>query len=362
MGNHPAQLLLGMRGNSHLRGKESLCCTTGAMNLPFRPKAWLTPVLMLFASLMCGCSDPRSAGPVSASKTAEKEPAETDWPVHTLKATQTWRMNLPGGRPFDASGLLFQPDGTLLTVDNRAPGLFRIEFLKETNAVDLVRLKDCFTREQLKPFTKEKVGTWDMEGIARDEQDRLYICEEANRWILRCDPKKKKVERLAIDWSPVTNYFSTDLNASFEGIAIGRGKLYVANERSNPVLITVNLATLKVEDHFVLAPRTPTFLGILHYSDLCWFENSLWVLCRQHRVVLQVDPAKHQILAEFKYGDIESSLGYQTRLPGVGTMEGLAVDKGSIWLCTDNNGLGTFGNPKDLRPTLIKCPRPGKQK
>jgi Esterase-like activity of phytase len=332
------------------------------MILSFRIKNWLTSTLVLALALGCGCSDLRSAGPIASGKAVEKEAAENDWPIHTLKATQTWRMNLPGGRPFDASGLLFQRDGTLLSVDNRAPGLYRIQFLPESNAVDLVKLPNCFTREQLKPFAKEKVGTWDMEGIAIDPQERLYVCEEANRWILRCDPKTKSVERLPIDWSTVTNYFSTDLNASFEGIAIGNGKLYVANERSNPVLITVDLATLKVEDHFVLTPRSPTFLGILHYSDLCWFENSLWVLCRQHRVVLKVDPAKHQILAEFKYGEIESSLGYQTRLPGVGTMEGLAVDKDFIWLCTDNNGLGTFGNPKDIRPTLIKCPRPDKQK
>jgi YVTN family beta-propeller protein len=268
-------------------------------------------------------------------------------------------MNLPKGQPFDASGLLFQPDGSLLTVDNRAIAIWQIQFQPGSNALNLLRLPNCFTREQLKPFAKEKVGIWDCEGIARDDQGRLYLCEEANRWIMRWDPRNKAVERLPIDWSSLaTNYFSADLNASFEGIAIGNGKLYVANERSNPVIIVVDLNTLKVTDHFVPAPSTPSFLNILHYSDLCWFESALWVLCRQHRVVLKVDPASHEVLSEFKYDELEREIGYKTRLPGVGIMEGLAVDKNYIWLCTDNNGLGTFNHPNDIRPTLIKCKRP----
>ncbi|HUR45175.1 MAG TPA: esterase-like activity of phytase family protein [Candidatus Saccharimonadales bacterium] len=267
-------------------------------------------------------------------------------------------MNLPKGQPFDASGLLFQPDGTFLTVDNRAIGLWSIQFQPGSNAVNMLRLPDCYTREQLKPFAKEKVGIWDCEGIAQDDQQRFYLCEEANRWILRWDPKTKKVEKLAIDWSTVTNYFSTDLNASFEGIAIGNGKMYVANERTLPVIIVVDLATLKVEDHFVATPKTPAFLGMLHYSDLYWHENALWVLCRQHRVILKVETSTHRVVAEFRYDELENELGYKTRFPGVGIMEGLAVDKESIWLCTDNNGLGTFNHPDDIRPTLIRCKRP----
>jgi uncharacterized protein YjiK len=155
----------------------------------------------------------------------------------------------------------------------------------------------------------------------------------------------------------VKDYFSPiDLNASFEGIAIGKGKLYVANERSSPVIIVVDLSNLRVQSHFIVYPKKSSFFG-MHYSDLCWFEDKLWVLCRQHRVVLEVDPKSHGVLAEFDFGDLEESLGYRTGLP-VGIMEGLAVDRQYIWLVTDNNGdpRGRTGN--DIRPTLVRCLRP----
>ena len=314
---------------------------------------------LLALHLTNGCAVAQKNGPAQTAQASNQQAQEAlEWPIHSLQPAQTWRINLPKGQPFDASGLLFQPDGSLLTVDNRAIGLWRVQFLAGSNAVNLLRVPDCFTRDQLKPFAREKVGLWDCEGIARDQQNRLYLCEEANRWILRWDPKTKAMEKLPIDWSSVSNYFSSDLNASFEGIAIGNGKLYVANERSNPVIIEVDLTNLKVTDHFVVTPRTPSFLNILHYSDLCWFENALWVLCRQHRVVLKVDTITHAVVDEFKYDELEKELGYKTRLPGVGIMEGLAVDKDFIWLCTDNNGLGTFKHPNDIRPTLIKCARP----
>lgn len=168
------------------------------------------------------------------------------------------------------------------------------------------------------------------------------------------------MERLPIDWGPVKDYFSAiEPNASFEGIAIGHGMLYVANERSSAIIIEVDLATLRVKGHFVVQPTKSSFFG-LHYSDLCWFENQLWVLCRQHRVILKIDPRTHYVLEEFDFRDIEDSLGYRTGLP-VGIMEGLAVNRDYIWIVTDNNGdpRGRTGN--DIRPTLVRCKRPDKQ-
>src|SRR5213595_451128 len=83
----------------------------------------------------------------------------------------------------------------------------------------------------------------------------------------------------------------------------------------------------------------------------------LYVLCRQHRVILEVDPVSHQVLGEFDYGDVEADLGYETRYP-VGIMEGLAVTRDAFWLATDNNGLPRVKDPNDLRPTLLKLDRP----
>ncbi len=282
--------------------------------------------------------------------------AEAEWPRYVLHAELTAQLNLPGGQRFDASGLLLTPSGDLLTVNDLGPTLYRIEMRPDGASADVVPLPNCFTETQLAPFAPEKFGRYDCEGIAQDPEGRLYICEEANRWILRCDPKAGRVERLAIDWTSVQNYFSTDRNASFEGIAIGKGKLYVANERSAPVIIVVDLARLKVIDHFEVYPQRFSLFGT-HYSDLSWYDGKLFVLCRQHRVVLEVDPKTHAVLAEFDYRAMEDQLAYRKQLP-VGIMEGLAVERDFFWLVTDNNGLPRANAPDDRRPTLLKCRRP----
>ncbi len=303
----------------------------------------LGALTLLPALLAAGCA------------TSSKQ-AEADWPRYVLHAELTAQLNLPGGQRFDASGLLLTPSGDLLTVNDLGPTLYRIQMRPDGASADVVPLPNCFTETQLAPFAREKFGRYDCEGIAQDPEGRLYICEEANRWILRCDPKAGRVERLAIDWSSVQNYFSTDRNASFEGIAIGKGKLYVANERSAPVIIVVDLARLKVIDHFEVYPRRFSLLGT-HYSDLSWYDGKLFVLCRQHRVVLEVDPKTHAVLAEFDYRAMEDQLAYRKQLP-VGIMEGLAVERDFFWLVTDNNGFPRANAPDDRRPTLLKCRRP----
>lgn len=283
-------------------------------------------------------------------------------PRGTLEAFEHWQLNLPNGERFDASGLTLLPNGQLLTVNDRRAGIWRIEFLKGTNAADLIRLPDCFTDEQLAPYAAEKRGRWDCEGICRDEQGRLYVCEEANRWIMRWDPKSKRVERLPIDWSPVKSYFSDDPNASFEGVAISSGKLYVANERQRGQIIVVDLATLQVERSFQVSVSTSRARDT-HYSDLCWRDGALWVLLREASAVLKVDPAKEKVLAEYSFGQMErqKEVVYNSRYP-TSTMEGLAVDDEFIWLVTDNNGEGRWIAPEDKRPTLFKCKRPDRVK
>jgi hypothetical protein len=278
------------------------------------------------------------------------------WPSYELKADQTWQLNAPRGQRFDASALLLLTNGDLLTLSDRGPTLYRIQFLTNNDSADLVAIPNVFTPAQLKKYAREKYSYYDTEGMAQDDAGRFYVCEEANRWILRCDPARQQVERLEIDWSPVKQFFSADRNASFEGIAIGNGMLFVANERSTAMIIVVDLATLQIKEHFQVFPRKPSFLGT-HYSDLSWHAGKLYVLCRQHRVILEVDPVTHKILSEFDYGDAETQLGYETRLP-VGIMEGLAVADDCFWAVTDNNGLPRSKTPKDIRPTLLKFRRP----
>jgi uncharacterized protein YjiK len=312
------------------------------------PRAMIPGIALMGAALLTE----RSLAEVPAG-------GASDWPRYSLQAESIVPLGAAGRGRFDASGLLRTRDGDLLVLNDMGPTLYRIEIPPGGQAANLVPLTTCFTFRQLASLTARRPQPHlDCEGIAQDDSGRFYICEEYDRWILRCDPKAGTVERLAIDWSPVTNYFSADRNASFEGIAVGDGRLYVANERNAPVIIVVNLKTLKVIDRFVVIPQKPDLFGT-HYSDLSWRDGLLFVLCRQHRVVLEVDPRTRTVVAEFDYGEIEGKLGYKT-YGIVGLMEGLAVDADYFWLAIDNNGIARQGDPKDTRPVLVKCPRPGR--
>jgi len=218
---------------------------------------------------------------------------------------------------------------------------------------------DCFTPAQLAAVAGEKTDRYDIEGITEDALRRIYLCEEANRWILRFDARLQRVERLKIDWAPVQKYFNpADRNASFEGIAAGDGRLYVANERQRGRVIVVDLATLKVVDDFEVRSSVASLWGP-QYSDLGWFRGELYVLMREDHVVLRVNPHSHQVLEEYDFSGIESAPEnkYRKLYWFAGVMEGLAVDEDNFWLVTDNNGLGRERYPKDTRPTLFRCPR-----
>jgi hypothetical protein len=295
--------------------------------------------------------------PFLAGCVAQRPQVSSRWPRFTLEAEAYYQLSLPGGAQFDASGLALTPAGDLLSISDRGPTVYRIQLLPGNSAA-LHPLAECFTDAQLARFAGEKHGRYDCEGLARDEDGRLYLCEEADRWILRFDPRQRSVERLPIDWSPVKKYFSSDPNASFEGIAIGPGRLYVANERQWGRIIAVDRASWKVIDDFSVHPRGSNARDV-HYTDLCWCEGALFVLLRESSVLLQVDPERHQVLAEYDFAEMERKreVSYRTLYP-TGTMEGLAVDRRYFWLVTDNNGLGRVRYPMDIRPTLFKVRRP----
>ena len=314
--------------------------------IPYRVLIRLVPLLIL-----AGCASQSEPSAVSAAPPIR----------YTLKSDAIWLLQSQSGERFDASALLQRPDGQLWTVNDRATEVYRIVFLTETNLARLIPVPDLFTEQKLARYAAEKVDRYDIEGLAQDDQGRIYICEEANRWILRCDPKSKAVERLPIDWTPVKKYFhSTDRNASFEGVAVGGGKLYVANERQKGRIIVVDLKTLKVVDDFTVRPSRTMALDI-HYSDLCWFDGALYALLRDNRLVVKIDPATKSILAEYSFAGLEKvvPLGYDN-LYGTSAMEGLAVDRDFIWLVTDNNGRGRKGARDDIRPSLVRCLRPDK--
>lgn len=280
---------------------------------------------------------------------------------HRLVPERWWFLNMPAGvRQFDASALLLRADGRLWTVNDRSPSVFAIEFpaAEGVHEAALRLVPGIFTPDQLAHLAAAKAGRYDAEGLAEDEQGRIYLCEEANRWILRYDARLGRVDRLPVDWAPVEKYFSrADPNASFEGVAVGGGRLYVANERGHGRIVVVDLETLRVTGDFAPRPAAASMLET-SYSDLCFYEGALYVLLRESRCVLEVDPADNRVRAEYDYRAVEEGeLRYRSLLP-VGNMEGLAVDREYFWLLTDNNGQGRVRQTEDIRPALIRCRRP----
>ena len=266
--------------------------------------------------------------------------------VLALEAQDFWRLKSPGGERFDASGLLLHK-GRLWVINDREPLIYEVSLANEH--LGTLRPTELLSLPEVTPGPNK---AYDLEGIASDADGIIYVSEESRRIIYR------NGKALAIDWSPVEKYFRGGPNASFEGVAVGGGKLWVANERSDPRIIVVDLTTLAVEDSFYV-PATGFAFGGSHYSDLCWFEGFLYVLDRNHRVILKVNPATQKAVAEYRFGqmEIQEEFAYQNDYP-TGTMEGLAVDAKHFWLITDNNGKGRFANSQDTRPTLFRCEIP----
>lgn len=258
----------------------------------------------------------------------------------------------------DSSGLLRLPDGSFLTINDKDGAVYSMRPDTNRSDVDLTLATNLFSPAALHQFAALKHGHYDGEGLGRDGQGWIYMCEESDRWILRCDPSTGKVERLNIDWSPVTQFFSTDLNASFEGIAIDGNRLWVANERNVGRIILVDLTTLKVVEWFQALPWR-RFSNDVHYSDLCFFKGDLWVLCRDSFCVVRMNPNNHQMLGHYDYRDLERSPNQVYAQPtAFGFTEGLSVDDEWIWLVVDNNGFPRVAALNDSRSTLWRCRRP----
>jgi hypothetical protein len=302
-----------------------------------------TGIFLFCIALATGCSTAKPLAPVAAER--------------RLTVGEAWTLQPPAGR-FDASALLRSRDGRLLTVNDKEPGLFEIRFTAGNDVAQLAPV-DSTPPRLFQPLSVGRQFPWDLEGLAQDRDGALYFSEENYRWILRQAAPGAPIERLNIDWSPVSKWFSgTDRNASFEGIAVGDGILYVANERDVGRIIEVDLKTLRVVGDFHVAPPGVTTSDV-HYTDLCWFDGELWVLCREHRRVLRVNPKSHTVLESFSYFEIEMDGRYAYRhLLPYGFFEGLSVDADNIWLLIDNNGFFRRTDATDARPQLFRCPRP----
>src|SRR5437899_3658421 len=148
---------------------------------------WRVIVLFLAATAL-PAQQPSLFKAVGKGAEALMQSERADWPSYQLKPGQRWLLNLSNSQRFDASGLLLLTNGDLLTLTDRGPTFYRIQFRTNSSVADLLPIPNLFTPAQLKKYAREKFGYYDSEGMAQHDQGRFYVCEEANRWILRCDP------------------------------------------------------------------------------------------------------------------------------------------------------------------------------
>lgn len=330
------------------RSSYQMPVIAGPNPLPPQRRLWLMGVA-LFSALRLAQAAPI---PLTSTNTV---------PTYTLKAAQIWRLDCDKPKRFDASALQRLPDGTLITLDDKTTRLFRIELTGDAGRLVATDHEFLPPRPPRKPGTKSEPRP-DPEGLAVDESGRVLVCEESQRRVFRYDPANHSQETLNIDWTPAKRWFSSDMNASWEGIAVGGGKLYLANERSRGRIIVVDATTLKVERDFQVRPPDVQAADV-HYSDLCWHAGHLWVLCRESRCVLQVDAAAEKVLASFDYEAIERDPdnAYAHPYP-YGFVEGLLVEADNLWLIVDNNEFPRVADKNDRRAQLWRCPRPDQKK
>lgn len=272
----------------------------------------------------------------------------------TLSANAHWVLETK--ERFDASALAFY-GGKLITVNDQTGEFFEIDRATDDSA-KLKRL-DLFPKASLSRVAPRRANRYDLEGISVDSAGNIYVSEESQRVVFKHVAETRQVESLTFDWSMVSKHFSADRNASFEGIAVAGDRLFLANERSAPRIIVIDLPSRKVTDSFAVDSDNFAFGGA-HYSDLAYFEGRLFILDRNHRCIFEVEPETKKVIAEYSFAKMEltEEFAYRSDYP-TGGMEGLAVEKDYFWLLTDNNGKGRFKFPQDTRPILFRCQRPG---
>ena len=280
---------------------------------------------------------------------------ESSFQRYQLELDAYWILESPNGQQFDASGIARLADGRFLFVNDKENAIFAARVDAVSGGV--VEVEE-FCRVDVDGDGSVRSKRLDLEGLTVDANGNVYLCAEAGRRIFCVDGSSKEVTEVEIDWTPVKQFFGPDINASFEGIAMHGETLWIANERTQPRIFEVDLESRTVVGNFVVvAPGSVTW--ILHYSGLEYLEGSLFALLRFQHSILEVEPWSRRVVAEYDFGDIESSRELAFRSGSfTGLMEGVWVDESYFWLLVDNNGQPSIARSGDTRPILIRCKRP----
>ena len=273
-------------------------------------------------------------------------------PTVTLELEKSWRLQSKVGR-FDASGIERGPNGELLVVRDSELAVYAVKFENESHVASLVKhARYSVNKADLDVGVKR----FDVEGLAIDAKGVLYACDEHARRVLRFS-SRGLIESLPFDFSAVESFFSKqDRNASFEGIAIGGGRLFLANERSRGRLIEFDLSSMKMRGSFSFRTGASVWPDT-HFSGLDWYDGRLFALLREEQAIAEIDPDSKRITRLLRYHEIEfaKEFRYRSLVPFLGVMEGLLVEDDVFWLLADNNGQSLYSDSSDTRASLFKC-------
>lgn len=250
----------------------------------------------------------------------------------------------------ELSGFAFYK-GSLVTVsDNRdETQIFSISFVPKKAVIkEELNVKDFngFWRYYLSSYLFRQDGRWlkspwDLEGITVCGED-IYLANEQTRNILKLS--NGKLTKLKFGLSKAlravgANPEKTSVNAGIEGIAMDceSNTLYIAQERSPRAIIVADLNKNKVVKSFSTpAVENPN----PDYADLYFEKGFLYVLERNKRMIIKVDPKSEKVVDEASYlnlaDNFKASELYDTGKPyGVG--EALFMDSDFIYIGNDNN-------------------------
>lgn len=228
--------------------------------------------------------------------------------------------NEGGGEQIDATTPQALGEVTTYLTDNKISGFSGV-CLNE-NGTGLYGVADdgdiyniSFEGEKLGklPLNVEK----DFEGVTTDATNKVvYTCEEREWAIYQLNSEKSEATKIAN-----INVENGVENKGLEGIAYGKGNLYVANQQYPTTIFTYTLSEGKVTDSV-----TVDFAKFL--SDLCYDEtnDTLWCVDSKQQLLFNI-ALDGELLATYDVSFVPKP-------------EGICVDyqRGVMWFACDSTG------------------------
>jgi hypothetical protein len=217
-------------------------------------------------------------------------------------------------------------------------------------------------------FTAPRRG-WrrlDFEGIACDEEGRLFLVSETRCRILQLSADGRHAAWITPDLKPYgreKGLFQVD-NAYLEGIAcLAPRRFVLCAERQPRGFVEVDLSTApaRVSAYTAEAGLFPFAAGRSpDFSDLTLFRDTLYVLERNAFVITRLERRgeRWEASAGWSYAHVVEQPEFRYADMRYGKAEGLCMDERFVYLILDNNGIPRAADPEDRRPLLLIFHRP----